>query len=60
MTDTQAVIGRHGVAGRLLIRLGVRRGWGRVVINSGALDVPAQRVVEAIQAWVLYRQRARA
>jgi hypothetical protein len=60
VTDLQAVAARQGVVGRLLIRLGVRRGWGVVVINSSALDMPADSVVEVIQEWVRYRRSGRA
>jgi hypothetical protein len=30
-----------------------------VVINSGALDMPADSVVEVIQEWVRYRRSGR-
>jgi hypothetical protein len=55
VTDPEAVAGRQGPLGRLLIRLTARR-YGVVTITSDALDIPAESVVAAIEEWIRYRR----
>jgi hypothetical protein len=51
VTDPQRLVARQGAIRRFVIRLTARR-WGVVVINSGAVDVAPDRVVQAIREWM--------